>query len=138
MAAAIGRSCGACTMCCKVLEIEHFEKPAGRLCMHCRPEHGCSAYADRPQVCRDYECLWLTERDIPIALNPNKLGALLMEDPDSDEYQAVCDPSRPMAWRHPLMFKHLVTKAKEGRVVVAKAGLTAWRVFASGAWGPWA
>ena len=125
-------------MCCKVLDIEHFGKPAGRLCAHCDPGRGCAIYADRPEVCREYECLWLTERDLSITLKPDKIGALLMEDPDSDEYQAVCDPARPMAWRHPLMFKHLVAKAKEGRIVVAKAGLTAWRIFESGEWGPWA
>ena len=124
-------------MCCKILEIEYFKKPAGRLCVHCEPGKGCGIYHERPTVCREYECLWLTERELSVNLKPEKVGALLMEDPDSDQYQVVCDPARPMAWRHPLMFKHLISKAKEGRVVVAKAGLTAWRIFESGEWGPW-
>ena len=46
-----------------------------------------------------------------------------MEDGDSDEYRAVCAPERPMAWRHPRVFAHLVSVAKSGRIVVAKAGL---------------
>jgi Fe-S-cluster containining protein len=124
-------------MCCKVLEIDEFKKPAGRLCVHCELGKGCGIYEKRPDVCREYECLWLTERDLSVSLKPERIGALLMEDPDSDEYQAVCDPAKPMSWRHPLMFKHLVAKAKEGRVVVAKAGLNAWRIFETGEWGPW-
>jgi hypothetical protein len=125
-------------MCCKVLEIDELDKPAGRLCANCVLGAGCSIYAERPDVCRGYECLWLTERDLPLNLKPDRIGAVLMNDSDSDEYQAVCDPSKPMAWRHPLVFKHLVAKAKEGRIVVAKAGLSAWRIFDSGEWGPWA
>ena len=60
-----------------------------------------------------------------------------MEDADSDEYQAVVDPTTPMAWRNPLVFKVLVSKAKEGRVVVAKAGAKTWRIFDNGTFKPW-
>lgn len=125
-------------MCCQVLEIEHFEKPPGILCTHCIKTGGCSIYAARPQVCRDYECSWMMERGLPSTLRPDKVGTILMEDPDSDEYRAVCDPSKPLAWRHPLVFKHLVSMAKDGRTVVAKAGLKAWRIYDTGEWGPWA
>jgi hypothetical protein len=41
-----------------------------------------------------------------------------------------------MSWRHPMVFTHLVAMAKSGRIVVAKAGLTSWRIFGSGEWGP--
>ena len=136
MAAAPGKSCGACTMCCSALEIAHFKKPAGPLCANCRPGGGCAIYAERPQVCRDFECEWLTRRDLPRQLRPDLVGTILMEDADSDEYRAVCAPERPMAWRHPLVFAHLVAVAKSGRTVVAKAGLTSWRIFGSGEWGP--
>ncbi|MDB5651253.1 MAG: hypothetical protein JWL62_2773 [Hyphomicrobiales bacterium] len=125
-------------MCCQVLEIEHFEKPAGVLCTHCHKTEGCTIYAKRPEVCRDYECEWMMQRALASTLRPDKVGTILMEDPDSDEYRAVCDPSKPLAWRHPLVFKHLVSVAKEGRTVVAKAGLKAWRIYDTGEWGPWA
>ena len=90
----------------------------------------------RPEVCRDFECEWLTRRDLPRQLRPDLVGTILMEDADSDEYRAVCAPEKPMAWRHPLVFAHLVAVAKSGRTVVAKAGLPSWRIFASGEWGP--
>jgi uncharacterized protein len=92
--------------------------------------------AERPQVCRDFECEWLTRRDLSRQLRPDLVGTILMEDADSDEYRAVCAPEKPMAWRHPRVFAHLVAVAKSGRIVVAKAGMTSWRIFASGEWGP--
>jgi len=136
VAAAPGKACGACTMCCSALEIAELKKPAGPLCGNCRAGGGCTIYSDRPQVCRDFECEWLTRRDLPRQLRPDLVGTILMEDADSAEYRAVCAPEKPMAWRHPLVFAHLLALAKSGRTVVAKAGLISWRIFASGEWGP--
>ncbi len=135
MTAAPGKACGPCTMCCSALEIAELKKPAGPLCVNCRLGGGCAIYSDRPQVCRDFECEWLTRRDLARRFRPDLVGVILMEDADSDEYRAVCPPERPMAWRQPQVFAHLVATAKSGRVVVAKSGLMSWRIFASGEWG---
>ena len=123
-------------MCCSALDIPEFNKPPGPACEHCIASGGCKIYDTRPQLCRDFECEWLTERTLPQTLRPDKVGTILMEADDTDEYRAVCSPSRPNAWRHPLVFAHLVRVAKTGRTVVAKAGLNSWRIFASGEWGP--
>ena len=136
MTVAPGKACGPCTMCCSALEIAELKKPAGPLCGNCRLASGCAVYPNRPQVCRDFECEWLTRRDLPRRLRPDQVGVILMEDADSDEYRAVCAPDRPMAWRQAQVFAHLVATAKSGRVVVAKAGLLSWRIFASGEWSP--
>ncbi len=124
-------------MCCSALEIEHFKKPMGVVCEFCIKSGGCKAYSTRPQVCRDFECDWMLERSLPPTLRPDKVGTILMEDPDNEDYQAVCEPSKPMAWRHPLVFKHLVAQAKAGRTVVAKSGLKAWRIYADGHFSEW-
>jgi len=131
-----GKACGECSFCCKVLEIVELKKAAGPWCPHCHQTAGCAVYATRPEVCRAYDCLWKSDRGLGARLRPDRVGAILMEDPDSDEYRAVCDPERPLAWRTPLVFKHLVAMAKAGRIVVAKAGLKAWRIRANGEWGP--
>jgi hypothetical protein len=57
-----GKSCGTCNLCCQVLVIEELDKPPGPLCKHCKPGKGCKIYLKRPEVCRDFECEWLTER----------------------------------------------------------------------------
>jgi hypothetical protein len=133
-----GKACGSCSFCCKVLEIEEMKKAAGVTCANCLSAGGCSIYASRPEVCRDYQCDWKEDRGLSAQYRPDRVGALLMQDPDSDEYQAVCDPEKPFAWRNPLIFKHLVSLAKDGRVVVAKAGLRAWRIFPDGRSQEWA
>ena len=55
---------------------------------------------------------------------------------DADEYRAVCAPERPLAWRSRACSPISSRVAKTGRTVVAKAGLSSWRIFASGEWGP--
>ena len=123
MTAVPGRSCGTCNLCCKILVIEEIKKDAGPLCKDWCKGVGCGIYQKRPQVCRDFECDWLAERDIPVRLKPERYGTILMFDSESEEYQAVCDPQEPNRWRHPIVFKHLIAKAKEGYTVVAKSGL---------------
>ena len=55
-----GRECGDCSLCCKVLDIDALNKPAGKWCQHCRPgDGGCSIYQTRPATCRDFACGWL-------------------------------------------------------------------------------
>ena len=122
-------------MCCSALEIAELKKPAGPKCVNCLAA-SCAIYAERPGVCREFECEWLMSRKLPANFRPDLIGVIFMEEYDLDEYRAVCAPSRPLAWRHPRVFAHLVAVAKTGRTVVAKAGFQAWRVFASGEWGP--
>jgi hypothetical protein len=131
-----GKACGSCMMCCTALEIIEFSKPPGVPCSNCVASGGCAIYAARPAVCREFECLWLTERSLPPNMRPDLIGTILMEDADTGEYRAVCEPHRPNAWRDRRVFAHLVGVAKTGRVVVAKAGLNSWRIFASGETAP--
>ena len=137
MTAVPGKSCGSCNLCCQILDIDELEKKAGILCENCVNGSGCAIYHKRPQVCRDFECEWLTERSIPATLKPDRTGTLFLICPETDQYQAVTDPKQPKAWRHPLVFKHLIAKAKEGHVVVAKSGLLSWRVYPTGECAPW-
>ncbi len=132
-----GKDCGACMMCCQVLDIPELNKPPGPDCPNCMASGGCAIYLTRPKVCRDFECEWLRDRALGPKLKPNLTGVILMIDADSEEYLAVCHPDRPMDWlKNPMVFKHLVAKAKEGETVTAKAGVKAWRIHPSGKWTP--
>ena len=44
----VERTCGDCTLCCKVMAIEELAKPVGTWCPHCKPGRGCRIYPDRP------------------------------------------------------------------------------------------
>src|SRR5262249_34032310 len=59
-AAAGGRACGACSLCCTLLRVDELAKLGGVRCVHQRAEGGCAIHARRPEVCRRYRCLWLS------------------------------------------------------------------------------
>jgi hypothetical protein len=74
--AAPGRECGACTVCCTVLAEVELKKPMRCACDHVE-RGGCGIYANRPQGCRDFHCLWLRGA-LPAGeeFRPDRLGVL--------------------------------------------------------------
>src|SRR5262249_13439594 len=61
-AAKLGRACGSCSLCCKVLDIPDLAKPQNKWCQHCKPGRGgCAIYNERPDVCKAFACLWLID-----------------------------------------------------------------------------
>ena len=71
-AAQIGRSCGAYSLCCKVLGIDtpKSTKPPRQWCQHCTPGRGCGIYETRPPICRNYACAWLVGSGLGAAWYP--------------------------------------------------------------------
>ena len=69
-------ACGPCSLCCVVLRVDELAKLGGEPCRHLRAGAGCGIHAERPGICRAYECLWLggglEEED-----RPDRLGAVL-------------------------------------------------------------
>lgn len=73
------RECGDCMMCCKILEIEALEKPAGVWCPHADPKGArCTIYADRPKTCSLFRCAWLIDETIPEEFKPNKTKVVMV------------------------------------------------------------
>lgn len=103
------RTCGTCTMCCKLLHIRELDKPAGVWCRSCNPGEGCTIYATRPQVCRDFECMWLQEECIPESLRPDKSHVILWVDETGDKLFVSVDPNYPDAWKNKEMRELLDT-----------------------------
>jgi hypothetical protein len=52
------RSCGTCTACCFIFDIEATGSPQYAWCRHCAIGRGCAVYAERPEECRNFYCLW--------------------------------------------------------------------------------
>jgi hypothetical protein len=70
------RECGTCTACCRVQPIRtpELRKTSHVLCQHCRETEGCRIYAQRPQVCRDYDCGWRLLAALPEDWRPDLSG----------------------------------------------------------------
>lgn len=94
---AVGRQCGDCTLCCKVMAIEELAKPANAWCPHCKPGRGCQTYANRPAECRSFGCVWLINERLEEHWKPSRSRLVLTTSEDGLEVR--CDPGFPDAWR---------------------------------------
>jgi hypothetical protein len=95
-----GRSCGPCTLCCKVLSIKELGKPQGSWCQHCDVGRGCRIYSDRPSECQGFYCGYLT---LPMADDhwfPARCKMVIVSELDGNRVAIHVDPDRPSAWRN--------------------------------------
>lgn len=115
------RSCGTCSLCCKVLAIRELDKPSGVWCSHVVKGSGCGIYADRPSVCRDSDCLWLQRADggIPEEFKPERVRAVLWGN-KSDESSILVhvDPGYPTAFRDGRFGEWLLGLSRDLKIIV--------------------
>jgi len=97
MTSFVKRTCGDCTLCCKVMAIEALAKPANAWCRHCKPGRGCAIYAERPAECESFACLWLVNDLLDERWKPSRSKLVLTTSEDGIEVR--CDPGFPDAWR---------------------------------------
>lgn len=95
------RECGTCTLCCKLLGVEEYKKPAGQWCGKCdRSGGGCKIQdrPERPRSCAEFNCLWL-QGGLPEALRPDKTGVVVGVTRDSKSPVLYVDPGYPDAYK---------------------------------------
>ena len=100
------RTCGTCSLCCKLAYIPELNKSIDSWCRHARPgAGGCSIYPDRPTSCRNFTCGWL--------VGARELGdewfsarCKMIVSPREPRYNlaergmlVTVDPAYPNAWR---------------------------------------
>lgn len=102
--AAPGKSCGACSLCCKTPAISVLGKAAGEWCRHVSPGAGCSIYPDRPRDCRTFMCYWLTNPNLSDEWKPGACGFVIYHRQAGHMWLAV-DPDAPDAWKAPRYYK---------------------------------
>jgi hypothetical protein len=104
---ASGRSCGSCSLCCKLLSNNELAKPRGKWCAHCTPGGGCRIYGERPEECRTFYCSWLVGF-LPPEWYPQRSKMV------ASTYQAgglvfcfTVDPAYPNRWREEPWYSQL-------------------------------
>lgn len=90
------RTCGTCTMCCKLLGVSELSKPRNTWCTNCEIGKGCSIYPDRPSSCAGFECAWLLGV-LPEDERPDKTKVVAFMLADSEDLQVHVDPHHPEA-----------------------------------------
>ena len=96
---ALGRNCGSCTLCCKVFEVPVLEKPAGSWCKHCQPGKGCGIWETRPDHCRAFYCLWMTQSWLAPEWKPDISKIVITVDPATGFLLFQVDPGSANAWK---------------------------------------
>ncbi len=97
--AAIAKSCGDCGLCCKLMGVTALAKPAGKWCRHFSKTTGCAIYADRPDDCRVFNCLWLLTEALDETWKPSVAGFVLHSEQGGARLIVESDPTRPHDWR---------------------------------------
>jgi len=96
----LGRSCGTCSLCCKLIHVEELNKPMGQWCPHCRKSSGCGIYETRPNVCRDWFCDWIANPNISDDWRPLhcKMVLICVVDGGARKLVVHVDGGSPLAW----------------------------------------
>lgn len=95
--------CGECKACCitPFLVTDKFTKPAHQPCQHlCNT--GCHIYWDRPEPCRQFECMWLKSQQrndvMPPELRPDRCGVIFVNE-DTEGGDPLVFEVHPDAYR---------------------------------------
>ena len=99
------RSCGECSLCCKLIKIDALNKPANKWCPSCKPGMGgCQVYDTRPQPCINFKCLWLQPEIGTEGMRPDRTHVIFHRAklpsvfPEEDTVVcAIVDPKYPKA-----------------------------------------
>lgn len=74
-------------------------------CVHCVEGSGCTIYAERPESCRVYECLWLRsqkfEKPLGPQLRPDRCHVVIGTINNGNEAILYVDPAHRNAWKEP-------------------------------------
>ena len=91
------KECGECSLCCKLLDVPTLGKPKNVWCKYANK--GCSVHAERPQVCRSFNCLWKESPVLGDDLRPDLCGIVFDVYPDEHTVVAVAEPDAEWAER---------------------------------------
>lgn len=120
------RTCGECTLCCKLLPVRELNKPAGMRCQHQRHGKGCAIYSRKPPSCAVWSCAWLVDDDAGdlrrpdrahyvIDIMPDFITATFEDAPDQrlPVLQIWIDPQHPDAHRDPALRAYIAKRCEQ-------------------------
>ena len=118
----MARSCGDCSMCCKVLHIAEFDKPANQWCPHIANGGGCGIYDTRYATCRGFQCLWTLNEDLGPEWQPHRSKFIIHRVATNPGLWINVDKSQPLAWKNQPFYRQIkewAAAARDGSGFVA-------------------
>jgi hypothetical protein len=118
----LGRVCGSCQACCKLVPVPSIGKAAGHRCQHQRAGKGCLIHDQRPFACRTWSCRWISDPKAKALPRPDRchyvvdmvLDYVTAKTHDGsaprqiDVIQVWVDPDYPDAHRDPKLRAYLL------------------------------
>ena len=109
-----GRSCGSCSLCCKVVAVEEIAKPIGAWCQHCHRQKGCAIYEQRPPSCRMFICQWMLAAELGAEWKPDRAKFAMLKSAGGRHLTVFADPGNPSTWRRSPYYENLKHWATQG------------------------
>ncbi len=130
--APLPRSCGSCSLCCKVMRIDELDKPMGAWCRHFKAGVGCGIHGSHPQPCRVFQCMWLISPTMPDQVRPDRSKVVITLEDGGAHIIARADPADPGAWRREPIHGQLRRWATDswfkGRTIWAMVDRRTWLI----------
>ncbi len=121
------RTCGECSLCCKLMGVHALDKPKGVWCRHFQRGAGCNIYDQRPAECSTFVCQWLVNEHVGPEWQPNRCKMVLVGD-GANKLGVHVDPGSPGPWREPHLgwLKRMAAEGlkQNGMVLVMENGRT--------------
>jgi hypothetical protein len=110
----VERTCGTCSLCCKLLGIGEIDKAPGVWCSKCDPPNGCTIYDSRPAECREFSCIWLETPTLGEEWKPTRSKMVLYWIDNGDRLIVHVNPGSPDAWRKQPYYDQIKSWARRG------------------------
>lgn len=123
------RTCGTCTLCCRLPDIDALSKPANAWCDHCVEGQGCLIYERRPALCRDFLCLWRTDEDLGDPWEPARSHMMVYRQ--GSQITVLVDPDFPESWKqapYDETLKRWAREDRDGQYVIVFVGEAVFKV----------
>jgi uncharacterized protein len=111
------RTCGTCSLCCKLPYVRELNKSIDTWCKHASPGRGGGLiYPDRPSSCRGFICGWLSGAEIGDEWLPARCKMFITPRPSEGLAKkgilVTVDPAYPNAWRRNPYYEQLLAWAQ--------------------------
>lgn len=116
------KDCGSCTWCCFFMAVPEYDSPINQYCRHCIPDHGCNIHSSKKKVCKDFDCLWRLESQLPDYLRPDKCGVVFEPPNGCKTFVGYVDPANHKKWKNPKIQTLIYKLNQKGHPVVIFQG----------------
>lgn len=118
------KSCGSCTLCCKIPAIAELAKPAGQWCQHVRQGKGCGIHGSHPFECQAFRCGWLQMEYLGDEWKPSNAKFILRVEDAAGKMVVALDEGHPNAWRAEPYYTMIKHWSAQGAVLVSLGNRT--------------